>query len=442
MKIVHLAKNDLQGGAARAAYRLHKGLQSVGHESFMVVASRSGDDPNVIAVDRPMDLMSRVRRGLRQYRIAQDFRHYGNSRPSGYDLFSDDRNAYASTLPRQIPSCDIINLHWVSGLLAYGPFFARMPQSKPIVWTLHDMNPFTGGCHYDLGCGRYVDRCGACPQLGSSDEGDLSYQIWLRKQRAFSRVSPSRLRIVTPSRWLAEEVKRSSILGRFPVTIIPYGLNVDDFAPKNRAAARELLGVPQDAKVVLFLAELTNSRRKGFALLAEALTRCAGMVPKLSLVSLGHDKPLMQVQIPWLHLGSLGNDRFLSMVYSLADLFVICSLQDNLPNTVLEAMACGVPVVGVGVGGIPDMIRNGVNGLTVPSDPVALCTAISDLLNGTEKRMAMSAMCRRIAVEEYSLELQAQRYCEVYKSLLCSDDAVAKISTVAREHDQNVSAYP
>jgi len=418
MKIVHLAKIDLQGGAARAAYRLHKGLQSVGHESFMLVASKSGDDPSVIAIDRPMDLMSRMRRGLGQYRIAQDFRHYRNSRPAGYELFSDDRSEYASTLLSQIPACDIINLHWVSGLLAYDAFFARIPQSKPVVWTLHDMNPFTGGCHYNLGCGRYVDHCGACPQLGSSDETDLSHQIWRRKKGIFSRIPPSRLRIVTPSRWLAEEVSRSPILGKFPVTIIPYGLNVRDFAPQNRTSVRNLLGIPQDAKVVLFLAELADSRRKGFALLAQALTRSAELVPKLSLVSLGHNKPLMQLQIPWLHLGSLNNDRFLSMVYSLADLFVICSLQDNLPNTVLEAMACGVPAVGVAVGGIPDMIRHGVNGLTVPADPTALCSAICDLLNGTGKREAMSAMCRRIAVEEYSLELQAQRYSEVYKSLI------------------------
>jgi glycosyltransferase involved in cell wall biosynthesis len=418
MKIVHLATNDLQGGAARAAYRLHKGLQSVGHESLMVVSSKTGDDPSVIAADRPMDLISRVKRGLREHRIAQDFRDYRSSRPAGYELFTDDRTEYSSTLLSQIPDCDIINLHWVSGLFAYEAFFARVPRYKPVVWTLHDMNAFTGGCHYNLGCGRYAGQCGACPQLGSKDGADLSHQVWRRKKEIFSRVPESRLRIITPSRWLAEEVNRSSILGRFPVTTIPYGLNTDDFAPRNRTSVRDLLGIPLDAKVVLFLAERADSRRKGFAVLAEALTRSVGLVPRLSLVSLGQHKPTMELQIPWLHLGALNNDRFLSMVYSVADLFVICSLQDNLPNTVLEAMACGVPAVGIGVGGIPDMIRNGVNGLTVSSDPIALCSAICDLLNGKGKRETMSDMCRRIAVEEYALEVQARRYSEVYKSLI------------------------
>jgi glycosyltransferase involved in cell wall biosynthesis len=418
MKIVHLAKSDLQGGAARAAYRLHKGLQSVGQESLMLVESKTGDDPSVIAAHRPMDLISRLRRGVRDYHIAQDFRRYRNSRPAGYESFSDDRSEYSSALLSQIPTCDVINLHWVPGLLPYNAFFARVPKSTPVVWTLHDMNPFTGGCHYSLGCGRYLDRCGACPQLGSKDDTDLSHQIWRRKEQIFSRVPPSRLRIVTPSKWLAGEVNRSSILGRFPVTVIPYGVNVRDFAPQSRRSIRDLLGIPQDAKVVLFVAELTDSRRKGFLLLAQALARSAGLVPNLSLVSLGHNKPPMQLHVPWLHLGPLNNDRFLAMVYSLADLFVICSVEDNLPNTVLEAMACGVPAVGVGVGGIPDMIRDGVNGLTVPADPIALCTAIGDLLNGTQQREAMSTMCRRIAVKEYSLERQAQQYCEVYKSLL------------------------
>ena len=314
-----------------------------------------------------MDVMSRARRRLRAYWTAQDFRRYRNTRPSGYDQFSHDRNEYTSTLVSQIPPCDVLNLHWVSGLVDCTAFFSRIPQSKPVVWTLHDMNPFTGGCHYDMGCPRYLNHCGACPQLGSRQEHDLSHQIWLRKRSAFSRVDPSRLRIVTPSKWLGEEAKRSPIFGRFPVSVIPYGLNVADFAPRDKATVREFLGIPRNANVVLFVAEGIDNKRKGFALLTEALAACTRTVPNLMLVSLGNRQPDLRQNIPWLHLGSVSNDRILSMVYSAADLFAICSLQDNLPNTVLEAMACGTPVVGVGVGGISDMVRHGVNGLTVQS---------------------------------------------------------------------------
>jgi glycosyltransferase involved in cell wall biosynthesis len=180
-----------------------------------------------------------------------------------------------------------------------------------------------------------------------------------------------------------------------------------------------LLGIPADARVALFVADGLDNRRKGFALLVEALNQCAGTVPGLMLISLGHQAPQANVRLPWMHLGSINNDRFLSMVYSAADMFVICSLQDNLPNTVLEAMACGTPIIGVGVGGIAEMVRKGLNGLAVPcADAGALSAAIKDLMNGTGQLQEMKVACRRIAMDEYPLELQARRYLKIYESLL------------------------
>ena len=267
----------------------------------MMVLSRTTEDPSVVAIKRPLNLMSRVRRGFRQYQIAQDFAHHEGTRPSGYDLFTDDRSEFGSALVSQIPPCDVINLHWVPGFLDYEMFFRNVPIKTPVVWTLHDMNPFTGGCHYDLGCERYVDHCKRCPQLGSTTENDLSFKIWERKRGVFSRISRSRLHIVTPSKWLAKEVKRSPILGEFPVSVIPYGLNLDDFVPKDRFAIRDLLGIPQDAMVVLFVAERPDNRRKGFSLLIDALNRAADAVPSLFLLSLGDGRPQAKVKIPWMH---------------------------------------------------------------------------------------------------------------------------------------------
>jgi glycosyltransferase involved in cell wall biosynthesis len=419
MRVVHLSKNDLSGGAARAAYRLHQGLQRIGQESVMFVESRASDDPNVAAFEKPMDIPGLVRRGLRQVWISRGFKRYRQSRPAGYELFSDDRSPYASTVVEQIPDCQVINLHWIPGLVDYESFFTRVPRSTPIVWTLHDLNPLTGGCHYDLGCGRYATHCGSCPQLGSSDSRDFSYKVWERKRGLFSTVLPSRLRFVTPSRWLAEEVRRSPILGKFPICVIPYGLDLEEFAPRNQETVRDLLGIPRDARVLLFVAEDIGNRRKGFVHLLEALARCAGNIPNLFLLSLGRNRPDTQIQIPCVHVGSVNNDRFLSMVYSAADLFAICSVQDNLPNTVLEAMACGIATVGTAVGGIPDMVRSGVNGLTVPATDVgALADSITGLLNNKARCTEMGANARRIALEEYSLELQARRYAELYASIV------------------------
>jgi glycosyltransferase involved in cell wall biosynthesis len=248
---------------------------------------------------------------------------------------------------------------------------------------------------------------------------DLSRQVWTRKQGHFSDLPSAKLHFVTPSRWLAGEVKHSPVLGKFPVDVIPYGLDLDEFAPRNRGHVRDLLGIPQDARVLLFVAEDVNNKRKGFALLVEALARCARTIPNLQLLSLGQNRPEVKVGIPWVHVGSVNNDRFLSMVYSAADLYAICSLQDNLPNTVLEAMACGVPTIGLAVGGVPDMVRDGVNGRTVAAGDVgALADAITDLLNSSDKCAVMGKNARRIALEEYALELQAQRYSELYAKLV------------------------
>jgi glycosyltransferase involved in cell wall biosynthesis len=201
--------------------------------------------------------------------------------------------------------------------------------------------------------------------------------------------------------------------------VIPNGINLDVFAPRPRGCVRELLGIPREARVLLFVADDVGSNRKGFRLLVEALWRCREKVPDLLLLWLGQNKPEMEINIPWVHIGSVNNDRFLSMVYNAADLFAICSLQDNLPNTVLEAMACGVPVVGFAVGGITDMVRTGINGFTVDAgDVVSLANGIAELLSDSACRSTLGASARQIACDEYSLEVQANRYVEVYRSLI------------------------
>jgi glycosyltransferase involved in cell wall biosynthesis len=418
MKIVHVNSNDQSGGAARAAYRLHQGLRQSGHDSRMLVAARTSDDPSVILFNKPMDPLSLARRGLRQLRIARDFQPYRSSRPAGLELFSDDRTAFGSTLVPQLPPADVVNLHWISSFVDYSSFFGSVTATRPIVWTIHDMNPFTGGCHYDLGCGRFERQCQRCPQIGGLRETDLAHRVWRRKQRVFSQLPQSKLHFVSPSRWLASEVKRSALLGRFPVSVIPYGLDTTEFAPRSKHCARELLGIPQNARVLLFVAESVDNQRKGFRMLVEALEQCGQSIPDLMLLSLGQGVSQTTLRFPWLHVGSVNNDRFLSMVYSAADLFAICSIQDNLPNTVLEAMACGVPVVGHAVGGIPDMVRDGVTGMVVPvGDVGALSSGILQLFSNPERLSDMGANARRIACDEYSLSLQAKRYSALYSEL-------------------------
>jgi len=386
----------------------------------MLVARRLRDDPTVTAFVPPMDLSSRLRRLLRRREITRSFTPYRMSRPEGNDRFSHHRSEHGDSLLRQLPPCDVINLHWIATFVDYQAFFPEVIRHTPVVWRLPDMNPFTGGCHYDDGCGRFAERCGACPQLGSTDPEDLSASIWRRKQAIYGRIVPGGVHIVATSRWMADQVEGSVLLHGFPVTIIPNGVDTEDFSPRDQRFARNLFDIPQEAKVVLFAATSLDNRRKGFELLVQALARIRD-VPKLLLVSVGRGKALIDGRIPHVHLGHMENDRSLSLAYSAADVFAIPSRQEAFGLTALESLACGTPVVGFAAGGVPDMVRPGITGLLAPvHDVKALASAIVQVLQDPEARAEMAANCRRIAVQEYALETQAQRYRALYEMVLAN----------------------
>jgi glycosyltransferase involved in cell wall biosynthesis len=403
----------------------------------MMVAYRTSRDPTVVTFAPTMDLTSRLRRRLRAEMISRSFSRYLPSRPAGYERFSDDRSLDGVGVVRQLPPCNVVNLHWIAGFVDYQGFFSTIPERVRIFWRLSDMNALTGGCHFDHGCGRHTAGCGACPQLGSTDARDLSHQIWHRKQAVFSRLEPERLHIIALNRWMAKIVSQNPLLGKFPVTIIPNGVDTNVFAPHDIRFARAALGIPQDRQVVLFAADVVANRRKGFALLAQALNELHDF-QRLFLVSVGASTLRIQTDTPHLHLGHVDNDGLLSLIYSAADIYVIPSLQDNLPNTVLEAMACGTPVIGFDVGGIPDMVRPGITGLLVPAgDVMGLSGAISELLRCPDKRAAMAVDCRRIAVDEYGQEMQVRRYLELYREAVT---ATSKIPLPANNLERSLRA--
>lgn len=419
LRVAQISTYDTAGGAALPVYRLHRELIGRNHHSRMLVARKDSNDPSVEAAPRHAGgVFGKVRCRLRRERIARELAPYRSTRPDWPEKFSDDRSSWDWRDPERFGSLDLINLHWVAGFVDYAEFFQAVPHQVPVVWTLHDMNTFTGGCHYDAGCQRFTARCGACPQLGSSRDGDLSRRIWTGKDDLFASLDGSRLHFVTPSRWMAEEVERSSLLGgRFAVTVIPNGVNTDEFSPRDRAAARATLGIPHDSSVVLFVAYSVAPRRKGFDLLREALLKLTGL-PDLLLLSVGAGTA-PDLAVPQLHLGKVAQSRFLSLVYSAADLYVIPSRQDNLPSTVLESMACGTPVVGFDVGGIPDMVQPGRTGALCPAgDAPSLALAIESLLGDPEGRAEMSTRCRERIVEEYSMEGCVSRYEGLYERLV------------------------
>jgi glycosyltransferase involved in cell wall biosynthesis len=386
-------------------------------DSRMLVAHKTSDDPNVACYIPPSSLIERLRRRFRNGVRRRALRSYASTRPEGLELFSSDQSQYGGDPIAALPPNTIANLHWVSGFVDYSSVFDLSLRSH-IVWTLHDMNPITGGCHYNAGCRAYISGCGSCPQLGSTAKHDLAYAIFQRKHRALSRIPVRNIRVVSPSRWLADEACKSVLFRELSISVIPYGLDVEAFQPRDKVAARMALGLASEAKVVLFVAADVGSQRKGFDLLLSALKELDGC-QGIQLLTVGGGKCVLPTELSHCHVGEVNSDRILSAVYSAADVFVIPSRQDNLPLTALEALACGTPVIGFGSGGMPDIVRPYITGLLArPEDVRDLRDAIATLLGDSNLRHELSVSCRQIATREYGLEVQASRYIKLYKSLL------------------------
>jgi glycosyltransferase involved in cell wall biosynthesis len=417
VKITHISTADSSGGAARSAYRLHAGLRALGLDSRMLVLQKESNDTSVLLFQPPLDGPTRLRRVIKRCLLKLSQKDLVG-RPAGATYFSDDRSQHSADALSQVPPSDILHLHWIAGFLDYRDFFRRLPHGLPVVWTLHDMNPFTGGCHFDGGCGKYLEQCGTCPQICSLERHDLSARVWKRKSGALATCSASSMHIVAPSRWLAAEAKKSTLLGRFPITVIPYGVDTENFQPRDRSFARQLFGIPPEARVVLFVADWAGEKRKGLDLLVEAIKEIEDF-PDLCVFTIGRNIARQEIGNRSIAIEQIRDELTMSLAYSAADLFVVPSLQDNLPNTALEAFACGIPTVAFAVGGLTDIIRDDETGVLVaPGDVRALRVAIAKMLENPDRLASMAESCRRTALGKYRLEVQARNYVALYESLL------------------------
>jgi len=417
MRVVHLASLDVTGGAARAAYRLHQGLIRLGIKSRMYTRSKESSDPFVVPFQP--SLADRLRRRLLVWGLERRFASYLPTQSPNCEYFSLTRPVLGRTVARSLPHTDVIQIHWTAGLLDYRRFFKRIPKELPVVMTLHDMNHFTGGCHYDLGCGRFTDRCGACPLLGSQYENDPSRVVWRDKNESYGYRSALNFRIVADSHWMAGEARRSALLGRFRVETIHYGLDETVFRPIDRQAARKVLNLPDHSRVILFVADSIANPRKGFDHLLRTLDRFPADRDIL-LLSVGNsDAASLPKHLRAVHLGHLNDDLLIAAAYSAANVFVIPSMQEAFGQTALEAVACGTPVAGFQAGGIPDIVRDGVNGRLVPvGDHEALYTVIAEILGDADLAARMSAAGRKLVTTQFTLDCQARNYIRLYEEML------------------------
>lgn len=414
MKALILSTYDTIGGAPRATYRLHQGLKQIGIDSQMLVQTKQSDDKTVIGKSSTSG-RGRVVTGSRLILEQLPLKFFSRNNNSFYSLQWLPDNVAAKVA---LLEPDIINLHW---FFSYFQIETVAKLNKPIVFTLHDMWAFTGGCYYNQNCDRYTTSCGACPQLDSSTNCDFSRWVWQRKAKAWKDLN---ITVVTPSIWLAKCAGESSLFTDTRIEVIPYGLDTNIYKPIDKQIARKLLGLPEDKQLILFLSlAATSDHRKGFHLLQPALHKLsqAGVQDQIELLVVGASRPEKAVEFGFKshYLGTLNDDLTLALAYSAADVFVAPSVQDNLPNTVMEALACGTPSVAFNIGGMPDMIEHRQNGYLAQAYQIEdLAQGITWVIENEARHQKLSHRAREKAEQEFTLSIQANRYSSLFNDIL------------------------
>lgn len=395
-----------QGGAGNACRRLQSALQESGVEAPLLTQEEVGGKWPFYA----------ERLSFLPYERDKSVRFAYSLANFGHDL---------SRHPL-VREADVLHLHWINqGFLSLPNIHRLATLGKPVVWTLHDMWAFTGGCHYSGDCTRYEASCGQCPYLRRPGPADLSNRVWQRKKALF----PENIQFVTCSQWLGDVAARSGLLKNSPVRAIPNPIDTTQFQPApdaERAAFRQELGVSPTAFLVLFAAMKIGEERKGFKYLLEALqmVRQANQQLPIEILVLGKSNPEELAALPYpVHaLGLIHDTSQLARAYGVADLFVIPSLEDNLPNTVMEALACGTPVAGFATGGIPEMVGHLQEGYIAPQhDSAELARGIARMAQETAATPGKMRSAARHKVEQhYANPVVATRYLDLYRELLAA----------------------
>ena len=418
------------GGAATAARRLHQRLLENDVDSHFYYHRNEKnpvDDPNFHQLTFPPQehgiLAGAVQRRIdrrRQKEIYQLYNDHIAMRPAGEETFSMARLPSRTPLDWASIESEIVHLHWISFFADYPSFFRAIPNHVPIVWTLHDMNAFTGGCHYSNDCTRFKFGCGGCHQVTQSGRRDVSADSFQVKQKSLRRKN---ITVVTPSNWMRELAMTSQV---WPASTtfqtIRLGFDLDVFHPIPKLAARQRLGISNDAVLIGFGAEDINNRRKGLQHLIPALSQLKTDQPVECLV-FGSGEIESAPGISKFHqFGYVDSPDQQALIYSAADMVVVPSREDNQPQVGLEAMACGTPVVGFKAGGIPEYVRHGTTGMIAAlGDEAHLAEQISWLANNAEAREQMGQRARLMMEQEFDVRKQSEKYLQVYRGLLGLD---------------------
>ena len=417
VRVLIVSTNERTGGAALAANHLMEALNKNGVQARMLVGARQTDDPQVTALPH-----QRLHRWHFLWERLCIFFHLHFKKQNLFQI--DIANAGTDiTQLEAFREADVIHLHWVNqGMLSLQNIRKILNSGKPVVWTMHDLWPATAICHYARGCERYTEQCHHCPLLpNGGSANDLSTKVWKRKEQM---LQAGHIIFVACSQWLTGEARNSALLREHTITNIPNPIDTTLFRPIDKREARQRTGLPADVRIILFVSQRVTDERKGINYLIEAIDLLVKNNPSwrdnthIAIMGGNADEVASQLALPSHVLGYVSNPKTIVDIYNAADVFVTPSLEDNLPNTIMEAMACGVPCVGFRVGGIPEMIDHQRTGYVARfADSTDLGTGI-DWVLGAPQRKSLSAAALEKVAENYSQTSVTRRYIEVYEDAL------------------------
>lgn len=411
MRVLIVNTSERTGGAAVAANRLMEALNNNGVKAKMLVRDKDTEQLTVCALPQTWHL-----RWHFLWERLVIWLHLRLKREHLFELDIANCGTDITRLP-EFREADVIHLHWVNqGMLSLKDIGKILGSGKRVVWTMHDIWPATAICHLTLDCRRFESQCQECRLLpNGGDEHDLSAKVWQRKQQM---LQGHQVTFVACSQWLAAEARKSALLLGQKIVSIPNPIDTHVYRPGDRQAARELLGLPKDKRIILFASQRVTNRYKGMDYLVEAcqlLAKSQGQVhDSIAVAILGGHAEEITLPFPTYPLGYINDERRIVAAYQAADVFVLPSLSENLPNTIMEAMACGVPCVGFRVGGIPEEIDHQKNGY------VATYRSSEDLANGIRwvlfdaDREEMRKQCVHKVAQCWSQQRIAEQYAKIY----------------------------
>lgn len=414
MKVVHLCHSDEGSGAGRAAFKIHSSLANVNIDTKLLVAEKRTEDKNTI------QLFDSVFSRKRQ-RIVEYMEHkFGKvvSKPQ-VPIFSQglfpflklEKNVY-------VKEADIVIAYWLNGSFVNPEQLGAL--QKPIIWRLSDAWPFTGGCHYFGDCEGFKKDCGFCPQLKFPSKHDFSRRLLSRKRKSWKQ---SDLTIVAPSNWMSKQVKESSLFSSRRVEVIHTGVNTRVFHPLDKEFARKYWGITTSKRVLLFgSADFEKDNRKGFKIFLNALQELkkSGQGDQYHALLFGSEEvDLSAFPIEVTSLGYLNHDDDLNIAYNCADILVVPSIDDNLPNVALEGLASSTVIVGFDRAGMSEVIQHMKTGFSIKEvSPRALAEGIDFIFKNEVLLQTMRRNARNLALSEFSLEKQADNYLTLLNELV------------------------